>query len=37
MGPERRARMGIDDSLIRISSGIEDNEDLLADISAAFD
>jgi O-acetylhomoserine (thiol)-lyase len=37
MGPERRGRMGIDDSLIRISSGIEDNEDLLADISAAFD
>lgn len=37
MGPERRASMGIDESLIRISSGIEDSEDLLADISAAFD
>ena len=37
MGPERRASMGIDESLIRISSGIEDGEDLLADISAAFD
>ena len=32
MGPERRASMGIDESLIRISSGIEDSEDLLADL-----
>ena len=37
MGPERRASMGIDESLIRISSGIEDSEDLLADISAALE
>ena len=36
MGPERRASMGIDESLIRISSGIEDSEDLLADLSAAL-
>ena len=28
MGAERRASMGIDESLIRISSGIEDSEDL---------
>jgi cystathionine beta-lyase/cystathionine gamma-synthase len=28
--------MGIDESLIRISSGIEDSEDLLADLSAAL-
>ena len=36
MGPERRASMGIDESLIRISSGIEDSEDLLADLSTAL-
>ena len=36
MGAERRASMGIDESLIRISSGIEDSEDLLADLAAAF-
>ena len=36
MGAERRASMGIDESLIRISSGIEDGEDLLADLAAAF-
>jgi O-acetylhomoserine (thiol)-lyase len=34
MGPERRASMGIDDSLIRISVGIEDPDDLLADLAA---
>jgi cystathionine beta-lyase/cystathionine gamma-synthase len=28
--------MGIDESLIRISSGIEDIEDLLADLDEAF-
>jgi len=37
MGPERRASMGIDESLIRISSGIEDTEDLLADLAAGFE
>ena len=37
MGAERRASMGIDESLIRISSGIEDSEDLFADISAALE
>ena len=36
MGPERRASMGLDESLIRISSGIEDSEDLLADLSTAL-
>ncbi len=36
MGAERRVSMGIDESLIRISSGIEDSEDLLADLAAAF-
>ena len=36
MGPERRASMGIADSLIRISVGIEETEDLLDDFQAAF-
>ena len=36
MGAERRASMGIADSLIRISVGIEDVEDLIEDFSAAF-
>jgi len=37
MGAERRASMGIDDSLIRISVGIEDPEDLLRDLGDALD
>ncbi len=37
VGAEWRARMGIDDSLIRISVGIEDCDDLLDDLSQAFD
>ncbi len=36
MGPERRASMGIADSLIRISTGIEDAEDLLEDFDRAL-
>ena len=36
MGPERRASMGISDSLIRISVGIEDEADLLADFAQAL-
>jgi O-acetylhomoserine (thiol)-lyase len=36
MGPERRASMGIDESLIRISVGIEDTDDLLDDLERAF-
>ena len=36
MGPERRASMGIDDSLIRISTGIEDIDDLIGDLDNAF-
>lgn len=36
MGPERRASMGIDDSLIRISVGIEEIDDLIADFDQAF-
>jgi O-acetylhomoserine (thiol)-lyase len=37
MGPERRASMGIDDSLIRISVGIEELEDLIADFERALE
>lgn len=37
MGPERRASMGIAESLIRVSVGIEDTDDLLADFRNAFD
>lgn len=36
MGPERRASMGIDDSLIRISVGIEDTDDLIEDLHQAL-
>ena len=34
---EERAKLGINDSLIRISCGIEDAEDLIADLSQAID
>ena len=37
MGPERRAAMGIAESLIRVSVGIEDSEDLLGDFQAALE
>jgi O-acetylhomoserine (thiol)-lyase len=37
MGPERRASMGIADSLIRVSVGIEDSDDLLDDFRFALD
>ncbi len=36
MGPERRAGMGIADSLIRLSIGIEDADDLIADFTQAL-
>ncbi len=36
MGAERRASMGIADSLIRISVGIEDCDDLIADFAQAL-
>jgi O-acetylhomoserine (thiol)-lyase len=37
MGPARRANMGIAESLIRVSVGIEDTEDLLEDFREALD
>jgi O-acetylhomoserine (thiol)-lyase len=36
MGPERRASMGIAESLIRVSVGIEDTDDLLDDFRSAL-
>jgi cystathionine gamma-lyase len=35
--PENRKALGIDDSLIRLSVGVEDLEDLLQDLKQAFD
>lgn len=35
--PQRRADLGISDNLIRLSVGIEDVEDLIADLERAFD
>jgi cystathionine beta-lyase/cystathionine gamma-synthase len=35
--PERRAALGLSDGLVRISVGIEDREDLLADLARGLD
>jgi cystathionine beta-lyase/cystathionine gamma-synthase len=35
--PEERRRLGITDGLLRISVGIEDVEDLIADLQQALD
>lgn len=35
--PENRKALGIDDSLIRLSVGVEDLEDLINDLKSAFD
>jgi len=34
--PERRAELGIDDGLVRLSVGVEDGDDLIADIEQAL-
>ena len=34
---EQREKLGIDDSLIRLSVGIEDVDDLLADVEASLE
>ena len=36
MAPEARRKAGIGDALLRVSTGIEDGDDLLADLEAAF-
>jgi cystathionine beta-lyase/cystathionine gamma-synthase len=33
---EKRARIGIGDGLVRFSVGVEDSQDLLADLETAF-
>ena len=35
--PDRRAQLGITEGLIRLSCGVEDTEDLLADVEQAFE
>jgi len=35
--PEMRAKLGIDDSLVRLSIGIEEIEDIIADLTKGFD
>lgn len=37
LGPQKRAEMGISDSMIRLSIGIEDLDDLLQDFKAALE
>jgi cystathionine beta-lyase/cystathionine gamma-synthase len=34
--PKERAKLGISDTMIRLSVGIEDIEDILADLTNAF-
>ena len=34
--PEQRAAIGISDSLVRLSAGIEDGDDLIADLEQAL-
>jgi methionine-gamma-lyase len=36
VAPERRAQLGITDNLVRISIGIEDADDLIADFDQAL-
>jgi hypothetical protein len=35
--PERRAELGLTEGLIRLSCGVEDTGDLLADLEQAFE
>jgi cystathionine beta-lyase/cystathionine gamma-synthase len=35
--PEQRAELGIPDSLVRLSCGIEDADDLIADLEQALE
>jgi cystathionine beta-lyase/cystathionine gamma-synthase len=36
MSPEERAALGISDGLIRMSVGLEDDDDLIEDLSSAL-
>jgi len=35
--PEQRAKLGISDNLIRLSVGVEDIEDIIADLKQALE
>ena len=37
VAPEVRARIGVTDDLVRLSVGIEDGDDILADLAQAID
>jgi cystathionine beta-lyase/cystathionine gamma-synthase len=37
MSPARRAKLGISEGLLRVSAGIEEVEDIIADIKQAFE
>jgi len=37
MSPQERKRVGIGDSLVRLSAGIEASEDLIADLRQALE
>ena len=37
LSPERRAELGIGDGVVRVSAGIEETADVLADVAAALD
>lgn len=37
VAPEERAKLGISDSLCRLSVGLEDIEDIIGDLSQALD
>ena len=37
LSPERRAELGIADGVVRVSAGIEETADVLADVAAAMD
>ena len=37
IGPEERARLGITDGVVRLSVGLEDARDLVADLTRALD
>jgi Cystathionine beta-lyases/cystathionine gamma-synthases len=37
MTPEQRSAIGIEDAMIRVSAGIEDTDELIADFRQAFE
>jgi cystathionine beta-lyase/cystathionine gamma-synthase len=37
MSPAKRARLGITEGLLRVSAGIEEVEDIIADVEQAFE